>query len=356
MQYYREFVQEVEQGRVPPVYLFYGEEVFLHHRAIARLKATLLSGGVEAFNLSELDGDETTPIDVVGAARLVPMLAVYRLVVVRNVPYFDRSPVPETRALEAYLEAPVPSTCLVLQKAGSVDRRRKLHQLVVRNGRAIDFTPLSKGDAARWVGREAKKSGKIFTREAMEYFLSSTPAGLQGLATELEKVLAFIGEQERVTGRDVAAVVPPLREETIFRVVDAVGERRFEAALDGIRRLIAAGESPFGILAMLARQFRLLLCASDLAGIGLAVPEIATRLQTKPFVIRKALAQAGNFDRDQLAAALVGLLEVDSAVKTGRQDFYPALSNFLFFLGDGPRNHKPSRDQRPRLPGERAFK
>jgi|Deesub1362A_J573_1020465.scaffolds.fasta_scaffold00069_55 DNA polymerase-3 subunit delta len=332
MQYYRDFVREIEQGRVRPVYLFYGDEVFLHHRAIAFLRAALLPPGAEAFNLSELDGEEIPPDEVAGAARLAPVLAVYRLVVVKNAPYFDRVPEGGTRALETYLEAPSPSTCLVLQKAGPVDRRRRLFQLVARRGRAIDFTPLSRADTARWVSREAKRAGKVFTREAMEQFLSARPAGLQGVATELAKLLTFVGDRERVTERDVAAVAPPLRQETIFRVVDAVGEKRFEDALDGIRRLMAAGEPPFAILAMLARQFRLLLWASDLAASGLPVSEIAARLNTKPFVVRKALAQARNFDRERLAAALAGLLEIDAAVKTGRQDFFPALANFLLFL------------------------
>ncbi|MBE0466949.1 MAG: DNA polymerase III subunit delta [Candidatus Desulforudis sp.] len=333
MQYYREFAQDVEQGRIAPVYLFYGEEVFLHHRAIDRLKAALLPEGIEAFNLSELDGEEAGPDEVVGAARLAPVLSVYRLVVVRNVPWFDKSPT-EIQSLEIYLEKPLNSTCLVLQTAGTVDRRRKLYQLAARAGRAIDFTLLSRDDTARWVSREAKRAGKVFTREAMEHFLAARPAGLQGVATELEKLLTFVGAAERITGNDVLAVAPPLRQETIFQVVDAVGERRFEVALDGIRKLLAAGEPPFGILAMLARQFRLLLCASDLADSGLGTAEIAARLKTRPFVIKKALAQARNFQRQQLAAALAGLLEVDAAVKTGRQDFYPALNNFFLFFRD----------------------
>jgi DNA polymerase-3 subunit delta len=333
MEYYRRFVQEVEEGRIPAVYLFHGDEVFLHYRAIARLKAALLPEGAAAFNLSEMDGEETAPEAVVGAARQAPVLALYRLVVVKNAPWFD----PSSRAagaqvLETYLEAPARSTCLVFQKYGPVNRRGKLYQLVARNGRVIEFTPLSTADTARWVSREARRAGKVFTREAMELFLAARPAGLQGVATELAKLLTFVGDQERVTAREVAAVAPSQRQETIFQVVDAVGERRFAAALEGIQRLLAAGEPPFAILAMLARQFRLLLCASELAASGLSVSEVAARLQTRPFVIRKALAQAANFPRERLEAALVGLLEVDAAVKAGRQEFSPALANFLLCL------------------------
>ncbi len=333
MEYYLEFVREVEEGRIPPVYLFYGDEVFLHRQAIVRLKSALLTAGAEAFNLSEIDGEEAGPEEVVRAARLVPVLAVFRLVVVRNIPYFDHKTGLASELLEAYLETPSPSTCLVLQKAGPVDRRKKLYQLVTRRGRAVDFTPLSPGDAARWVSREAKKSGIVFTREAMDRFLSSVPGGLQGVAVELEKVLTYVGGRGRVTVEDVAVLVPPRHEETIFRVVDAVGEGRFEDAIEGIRALTAAGESSLGILAMLARQFRLLLCAPDLAASGLPVPDIAARLQTKPFVINKVLVQARNYRPRQVAAACAALLEIDADVKTGRRDFLPALSDF-FLLGN----------------------
>ncbi|MDP3043897.1 MAG: DNA polymerase III subunit delta, partial [Bacillota bacterium] len=118
----------------------------------------------------------------------------------------------------------------------------------------------------------------------------------------------------------------------IFQVVDAIGAKNGRAALEGICSLLAAKEAPLKILAMLSRQFRLTLCVQELVASGLREHEIASALQTKPFVIRRIQGQSGQFTRSQALHALEGCLEIDSDIKSGQREFLPAVSDLLIHV------------------------
>ncbi len=335
MDYYLNFVQEVESGQISPVYLFHGEETFLHQRAVECLRANLIVPGTEDFNYTLVDGEEASVNEIVALARQAPVLAVSRLVVVKNAPYFlKNTPSQVHQTLESYLKSPSSSTCLVFLYSGVLPTSQKLINTISTLGKTINFMPLPRKAVARWLNREAKKAGKVFTQEAMDRLFASQPGGLQNMAVELEKLLLLVGEDARITEKDVAAVTVPSQVGTVFQVVDAVGNLDFEAALASIKQLLAVGETPGRILGMLNWHFRLMLQVKELNGDGFSELQIAKRLQSKSFVIRKTLGQSTNFTRQTLVQGLVNLLEVDEAVKIGKKDFLPAVSDFLIILAN----------------------
>ena len=83
---------------------------------------------------------------------------------------------------------------------------------------------------------------------------------------------------------------------------------------------------------MISRQFRLLLQVHDLLGRGFPPGEIPARLKIHPYVAQKVRAQCRKFSRPFLIGAFDSLFELDLAVKTGRQEFYPAVETFLLEL------------------------
>ncbi|OPY57943.1 MAG: DNA polymerase III subunit delta [Pelotomaculum sp. PtaU1.Bin035] len=175
-------------------------------------------------------------------------------------------------------------------------------------------------------------AGRKFTREAVDAFLESAGPSLQKLVMELDKLFNFTVGCEVITLADVLQSCPPKMEENIFAIVDALGNKRCGEALAGVRDMLAAKEPPLRILSMISRQFRLLLQARELMGRGCTAREIQGRLNVHPYVCQKITAQCDNFDYDRLVDAIGSLLELDVSVKTGRQEFYPALETYLLKL------------------------
>ena len=75
---------------------------------------------------------------------------------------------------------------------------------------------------------------------------------------------------------------------------------------------------PLYLLAMLSRQVRILIQVSELKPQRLTPQQVADQLKLHPFVARKGIDQAQNFDLDQLIAAHRLLVRTDWMIKTGQ--------------------------------------
>ena len=344
MNYFIDLLNSIKRGVISPVYLFYGEETYLQEQAVNHFKNFCAGDGDSGLNYDLVDGETVSPADIVARAETVPFFAEKRLVVVKNPVFFKSAkrikgePPKEEKKVKAsgrempllnYLKDPPTSTCLIFTTNEPVDRRKRFFKAIKKNGRAVDFTFLNRKDLTRWLNQRARKAGKKFAAGASEALLDVAGPSLQRLVVELEKLFNYTAGQEVITPKDVHELCPPRPEENIFAIVDAVGNRRCGEALTGIKEMLAAKEPPFKLLAMVSRQFRLLLQVYDLLERGYPPGEIRTRLNMHPYVCRKIAGQCRNFNRARLIGAVESLSELDVAVKTGRQEFYPALEAFL---------------------------
>lgn len=350
MNYYIELLNSLKRGVVNQVYLFYGEETYLREQAVARFKEYCFPGRAQDLNFDLIDGESTSPADIVARAETLPFFAEKRLVVVKNPTFFKAAkkagkedsaegeetagPVKEAALLE-YFNNPLDSTCLIFTTGDPVDKRKRLFKAVKKAGRVVEFTFLSRSELTRWLAQRARAAGRKFAPGAAETLLDAVGTSLQRLSVELEKLINYTTGQEVITPAEVRRVCPPGLEENIFAVVDAVGNKKCGEALAAIKEMLAAKEPPFRLLAMVARQFRLLLQVKDLLERGCPAGEIPARLKIHPYVAQKVAAQCKNFSRESLTGAFQLLLELDEAVKTGRQEFYPALEIFLLKLCAG---------------------
>ena len=77
---------------------------------------------------------------------------------------------------------------------------------------------------------------------------------------------------------------------------------------------------------MFVRQFRLLIQVKELADGGSRPPAIATALKMHSFVVGKIYQQSRGFSLTQLEQIYRHLLDIDVAVKTGRNEMPTALN------------------------------
>lgn len=307
---WRQLDKELKHDRIAPVYLFYGDEDYLLERYLKILKGKIIPPEVEAFDYQELDGRELTAADVVLHADTLPALAPQRMVVVKN-------PAAEilnagAGTLMAYLEKPALTTCLVIAVNGSVDRRLKVFKKINETGQVVEFLPL-KGHALEvWLQREAREQGYSLAPEAARAL--AREGNLRQARNELLKAMTYIGKPGLVTIKDIQDLLPVAAEATIFQLVDALGNCNSTLAISLLRQLMARGEAPLGIVAMLARQLRLIY-QYHLVGDR---RELASQLGLKPFIIQKVAAQARNFSLTTAGQALEELLKVDTGIKTGQ--------------------------------------
>lgn len=356
MHYFKALINDLKKGKVSPVYLFYGEEKYLLERALKKFEEVLLPPGMKDLNMDVVDGKEIgkeiLAESIVELAENLPVMSDKRLVVVKEAPFFERSKAGSSGGnqipsrgiddLVRYIGNPLQSTCLIITAGEAVDRRSKLYKAVARCGRVVEFKSLNYKELVSWLIRRAGSRGKKMKPDAAAELISRVGKSLNMLENELEKLAAYTGDNESITAWDVRELASRNVDIGIFDVVDAVGKKRYTAALRGIRELLALKSSPQYIIVMIARQFRLILKALELRRSGCPEREAAKRMQVHPFVARKVFAQSRNFTVEKSRTVLQGLLDLDVAIKNGKQDFYPAMETMILKLLAGETNEGPS--------------
>lgn len=309
-----EFEKALAKGRVPGVVLLVGEEGRLVDRGLARLREAVVPEAQRAFNEERLRGDEVDAARLVDSLRTFPLLGGRRLVVVREA---DRLAPGALDALAAYAEAPLDSTVLALA-AEKIDRRLKIWKALEAAGVLVECGRPDERSLSKCLQEAAEAAGVTFEPGAVEALIELAGRDLGVLEGEVTKLAAFVGPARRVSPEVVHEVVAAgAGQQSVFAWVDAVAERRASEALVALGRLLAAGEEPLRLLALLARQVRLVWGAKALAARGASVPEVAEQLVPRArFLAPKLLAQARGFDEAELAANHDRLVEADLALKS----------------------------------------
>ncbi|WP_227767554.1 DNA polymerase III subunit delta [Zhaonella formicivorans] len=324
---YQEFKELVAKSQIAPVYLFHGDDDFLKAEAVEYLKNNLLQKHSGNLTIEILE-EAYTLEEVLEIANTLPLFSHNKLIVVQNCQLFQAKkaqgkqkepPASEEEELNSYLDNPSPLSHVVFVAKGKADSRKKVVQLLIKRGCAVEFGQLKGKELLDWVkGRFAQRHKQI-DFAALDYLVASIGNDLTALEQEIEKICLYLGEEPgQVSMEVVHELVSKTAQTTIFNLVDAFAERRGSAAVQYCRDLLKTGEPEVLIVYMLARQFRLILEAKLLLEQGYMQGELPQVLQVPAFAANKAVKQGQRFSVAQVVDVLEKLLELDVAIKTGQ--------------------------------------
>ncbi len=305
--------RHLERRALRPVYLFFGEEDFLMHRALQRLEAALADRYGEPPLRVVREAQEVELPQFLAEARTATLWGPGQLLVLRQVEHY---PAPALKAVGDYLDHPAPRSWIVFLAEGLRQKdlaRNPVWSRLQRQEAALGFYRLKEGELYQWLTREAESRGKSLTPAAVQRLVEVVGDNLAELSQELEKLVLFAGKERTLTPALVAQLASHSRNYSIFALVDALGDPGAGKRLAALDHLLDLGEAPAKILGMLARQLRLLIRLKEAAG---AAPDAARNLNLPPGVVKRLGQQAARFSEPALRAHLMLLHRTDLHLKT----------------------------------------
>lgn len=303
--------QDIKEHTFKPVYLLFGEEVFLKNTYKKRLKEAVV--GDDTMNFACFEGKGMDVDEMIRLADTMPFFAEHRMILAEDSGFFKSA----SEALVKYLPEMPDTTCLVFVES-EVDKRNKLYKKVKSLGYAAEMARQSPAQLGKWAGGILAKEGKKITNRTMELFISMVGDDMENIRMELEKLISFTMGRDVVTEEDIKAVCTVRVSSRIFEMVAAIANRQTRKAMDLYEDLLTLKEPPMRILFLIARQFNQILQVKELMEKGLGQGMIASKLKMQPFVVGKAMSQARQFTREQIFSYVNSCIEAEEAVKTGR--------------------------------------
>lgn len=310
----RQLENQLKEGNIYGAYLVSGSDSLRRDQALRLLEESLCPSEMQQWCLVKVDAEESDGFAVLDLVSTPPFLGDRRVVVVKAAERLA-----DDEALLPYVQDP-PAFSILILVAGAFDKRKKLYQAIKRHGLVLEYEAPKEVDLERRVVEMARALELRMERGAVSALVEKAGDDLERIGRELEKLALFV-EPGASVDRDLVEMLagegpPILGQYALFDYVDAVAEGAGQQALERLGRLMAAGQPPLVVLAMIARQFRLLLGAAAWRG---ERPEaMAAALGMKSgFPAKKAMAQVGRWPVAQIIGALEACAECDGLMKRG---------------------------------------
>jgi DNA polymerase III subunit delta len=325
---YQDLVQTIGKGEILPLYYLYGDEQYLVDTCVQLLLERLVTPDLRDFNLDVFYGTESRSEDIACAAATLPMFAAWRAVVVKRA---DALSATALEALLPCLRQPSPSTCLIFI-GEKIDQRKKFFAELKKNGALVECKRLYENQLPAFVRDEVAARGKSLESVATDMLVHLVGNNLRDLVTELEKAVLFVGARDKITVADIKAIVSDTRINTVFELTDSLGGKELDRALRSLHTLLAGGEAPLLILAMVARHYRQLWKVHELLNTTSVKTEIAKGAGINPYFLEGIIRQAKNYSAAELHDIFERIFVTDLSLKTGRGKPHVLLEGLVLFL------------------------
>lgn len=299
--------REVRKGKIRPAYLLAGEEPLLGDDAQATLREAVLDGIADDFNLDRLTGRSSTPESLRDCLLTLPVMAARRLVILTE-PEAARGA--RGKKFSQALADVLPNLCqqsetVLVVRAAKVDKRMAWVKAFKDPAAIVECAP-PKGRKAilAFTRDEAERQGLSLEAGVAELLEERIGPQLLLLRQELEKASLFAGQGEKIARSHVEAGASQVAEESVWDLMDAIGEGRATPALTLLSRLASSGAAPQVVLGALAAHFRKLARLRS----GETIPG-------PPFAARKLEKQARRYTTRRLVSCLRAIHETDTALK-----------------------------------------
>lgn len=337
-----EAVQEAREDKLRPLYLVMGEERWLVDRAVTAIKEAVAKHGIAGFNDDKFTAGEAPIHQVISAAKMLPMMAKKRFVLVRGVERWEKkeddgdeapaakkskaaSPLDE---LAEYAKNPVDSTVMVLI-ASKLNAQRRLVTAAKKGGFMVSCEPLDRRALPAWIKALAKEKGHQIAPDAAEQLAELSGSELSYLADAIERLSLYVGARNPITEEAVTTLVTRVAQSSVWELIGAISRRQAGRALALVGDVFDPREGGLRMLGAIGWSVKQLVRLDGALRDGASPNEAAQRAGVPPFKVAELRDTLRSLPPGALATWMRALAEADLALKGSRRPAQAILETMI---------------------------
>jgi DNA polymerase-3 subunit delta len=352
-------IAEAKADKLRPVYLVLGEERLIVDRVIAALRDAASRGGIAGFNEDKFIAGEASVYAVIGAAKMLPMMAKRRFVLVRGLDRWEKKageegegPPPTATAKEAtkgkrgkveanplddladYAKEPADTTVMVLV-APKLHGQRRIVTHAKKAGHLVNCDPLSRKALPGWIEATAREKGHSIPSDVADLLAEIAGPELGYVSDALERLSLYVGPKQPITEDAVAVAVTRVRQSTVWELIDALGRRRLSAALSALADVYDPRDGGLRLLGAVSWSVRQMVKFDAALRDGAEPSEAAQRAGVPPFKVQEVAQVVRSVPAGTLGRWLKLMADADLALKSSRRPAQAVLEGMLIEMCKG---------------------
>ena len=266
-----QYLKEDRPDRQPPVGLIHGQEMLVE-QALERLVGHLLAAAERDMCCEVVAGIADNIPDALERMNTFALLAGPKIVVFKDAELTE--PSDHIRTFHEAIKKGFPSRHhLVITTHAKVPKNSMLYKTIRECGLIVDCHVPSGGRRSDKIAQQdvlqqtlntlLTQSGKHLAAGLFDKLCRLTGFDLRTFAQNIEKLIAYTGQRQEITGQDIDHVLRSTRSDPVYEFTNAVADRNGAQALQLMNTLLRDKWHPLQILSALAGQIRKLLMAKD---------------------------------------------------------------------------------------------
>ena len=228
---YNKLINDINNGKLSPVYLIHGEESFFTNNIIKTISNAVINEDSADFDLKKIYGkksDETQENQLIDFVKRFPLSGDYSLLIVKD----SKNISTDFKNVISYIENYNPKTILVLSFNSSVDKRKKIYKSSLKNGIVFESKKIYENQIYSWIENQCKYKSLNLHPNSIKIIADFTGNDLSQIDNELEKLKLNSKEEELIRPEEVEDIIGFSKEYNFFELTKVIGKNNYDKSLE----------------------------------------------------------------------------------------------------------------------------
>ena len=305
------------------IYLIHGEDDFVSSEKLRFFK----TGSIKKygdFNITEFNKENIDLQRFSSDVRSLPFLGEKRVVILENIlselkkderkKLIETALVPNDQTVVIFFE----NHDLLNKKTKTKDIEEFISKIDRKN--IFYYNNMDVAQLNRWVADKLKSLGFTIEPRAINGLVALVGNNSRQLDNEIKKLTSYKHKERSINNEDVVKLVRANVDTGIFSLTDALAKKDTKTAQKILKNIIDSGEEIYGVLSMIAFQFRNLIYIKIAEAERVPTQVLLSETKMNPYVHKKTVPQVRNFTLERLREIFHLIFETDLAIKTGEKE------------------------------------
>ena len=285
-------------------------------------------------NVTYTDLINSNMTDILEEAAYFSLFDEIKYIVVKNANVFGSEKLKdsESDSLMAYMDNPNPSNVLIFCTSNKIDSRKVLVKKLKEKYTIKIINDLKPYEVVKKIDDYFHKQKYKYSKDISNYISSSCLNDYDLVYNELLKIDSYYEDDKALEFSAIEKIVSRYNEDNNFKLIDAITTKNIVLAFRIFDDLKIAKVEPTVIVALLAREYRMMYNAKIAMKSGMSNIDIAKALGLQDWQLDKAIRKAYEYSVTELEDNLLKIFDMDLAIKSNNTNKYLPLDIFILNL------------------------
>jgi len=226
MSEYNKLINDINNGKLSPIYLIHGDEGFFSDNLINAIINSSVKADAVDFDLKKIyskKSDENQENEVVDFLKRYPLVGDFNLIVVKDSKNLSN----DFNLINLYVENLNKKSILVLSFNSSIDKRKKVYKSCLKYGVVFESKKIYDSQVYQWIEQQSKEKSINLHPNSIKIIADFVGNDLSQIDNELEKLQLNSNKDQVIRPEEVENIIGFSKEFNFFELTKEIGKNNY---------------------------------------------------------------------------------------------------------------------------------